>query len=377
MGKPGIRLQLLIGGPTIPKPAPLEVMDSLIDLEVTTQDRELDGFQMTFSIGRKKKPSNEYSLLQGEILNPSNRLIIEIIIGVKQYVLIDGIITHHQVLPSNQPGASRLIVTGEDISLKLNLEEKNATYPNQSDSAIVTKLLRAYARYGLQPKVKTPTYTPSIKEIITTQQDTDLIFIEHLAKRNNFVFYIQPTTTPGKTTAYWGEEEQQLESTQPALTMNMGPYTNVDLPINFTFNALEPTKPEVTIIEESSRRAIPIPVPISQNPKQAKNPTNVLRKTIQRDTAKLNRTYARLVAESVSGESTEDAVTATGELDTIRYGHVLQVRRLVGVRGVGEAYDGNYYVKKVTHRIKQGEYKQSFTLIREGRGTTTVKVEKV
>ena len=278
-------------------------------------------------------------------------------------------------MPSNQPGASRLIVTGEDISLKLNLEEKNAIYPNQSDSAIVTKLLRAYASYGLQPKVTTTRYTPPIREIITTQQDTDLIFIEHLAKRNSFVFYIKPTTA-GKTIAYWGEEERQLEPTQPALTMNMGPYTNVDMPINFTFNALEPTEPQVTIIEESSRRAIPIPVPRSQNPKQAKNPTQVLRKTIQRDTAKLNRTYARLVAKSVSGESTEDAVTATGELDTIRYGHVLQVRRLVGVRGVGRAYDGNYYVKKVTHRIKEGEYKQSFILIREGRGTT-VKVEKV
>ncbi len=375
MAKPGIRLQLLIG-PTLPTPAPLEVMDSLIDLEVTTQDRELDGFQMTFSIGRKKNLSNEYSLLQEGILTPPNRVVITVLIGVRNHVLIDGIITNYQLLPSNLPGASRLIVTGEDISLKLNLEDKNDTYPNQSDSAIVTKLLSAYARYGLQPKVKTTTYTPPISEIITTQHETDLTFIERLAERNNFVFYIQPTKTPGKTIAYWGEEEEQLESTQPALTMNMGPYTNVDMPMNFTFNALEPTNPQVTIVNESSRQAIPILVPRSQNPKQAEKLTKVLRTTIQRDTAKLNRTYAEQVAKSVSGKSTEDAVTATGELDTIRYGHVLQVRRLVGVRGVGNTYDGNYYVKKVTHRIKEGEYKQSFTLIREGRGSTT-NVEKV
>jgi hypothetical protein len=48
---------------------------------------------------------------------------------------------------------------------------------------------------------------------------------------------------------------------------------------------------------------------------------------------------------------------------------------LVGVRGVGNTYDGNYYVKQVTHRIKRGEYKQSFTLIREGQGTTTQRVK--
>ena len=43
----------------------------------------------------------------------------------------------------------------------------------------------------------------------------------------------------------------------------------------------------------------------------------------------------------------------------LRYGRVLQARRLVGVRGAGMAFDGLYYVQSVTHTIKRGEYKQS------------------
>ena len=39
---------------------------------------------------------------------------------------------------------------------------------------------------------------------------------------------------------------------------------------------------------------------------------------------------------------------------------------LVGVRGAGLAYDGLYYVNSVTHKIKRGEYKQSFSLSRDG-----------
>ena len=39
---------------------------------------------------------------------------------------------------------------------------------------------------------------------------------------------------------------------------------------------------------------------------------------------------------------------------------------LVGVRGAGRTYDGMYYVESVTHNIKRGEYKQSFTLSRDG-----------
>jgi hypothetical protein len=67
----------------------------------------------------------------------------------------------------------------------------------------------------------------------------------------------------------------------------------------------------------------------------------------------------------------DDVVKITGELDTLRYGDILQLRGIVGLRGVGYTYDGLYYVKSVTHSIRKGEYKQSFTITREGLGTTT------
>ena len=47
-----------------------------------------------------------------------------------------------------------------------------------------------------------------------------------------------------------------------------------------------------------------------------------------------------------------EAVTGKGELDVLRYGSVLKARQLVGVRGAGPAFDGLYYVKSVTHKIK-------------------------
>ena len=50
----------------------------------------------------------------------------------------------------------------------------------------------------------------------------------------------------------------------------------------------------------------------------------------------------------------------------LRYGRLLQARSLVGVRGVGLAFDGLYFVKSVTTTMKRGEIKQSFTLTRNG-----------
>ena len=57
-----------------------------------------------------------------------------------------------------------------------------------------------------------------------------------------------------------------------------------------------------------------------------------------------------------------------------RYGTVLNARGLVGVRGAGPAFDGLYYVKRVSHKIKRGEYKQDFTLTRNGLVSTVPSV---
>jgi len=39
---------------------------------------------------------------------------------------------------------------------------------------------------------------------------------------------------------------------------------------------------------------------------------------------------------------------------------------LVGVRGVGPAFDGLHYVTKVKHKITRSSYQQDFSLSRNG-----------
>ena len=59
-----------------------------------------------------------------------------------------------------------------------------------------------------------------------------------------------------------------------------------------------------------------------------------------------------------------EAVSCDGSLDVTRYGGVLQARRPVGVRGAGPAFDGLYYVKSVTSKLKKGAITQDFLLTR-------------
>ena len=123
----GIRLVLLIGK-TIPLPASYDVTSALAKVEVTNDSKTADGFQITFSLA---KGILDYSLLLGGTFDAGTRVVIGVILGAIPEVLIDGIITHHQVAPSNDPGMSTLTVTGTDVSIMLDLEEKNQKYENK------------------------------------------------------------------------------------------------------------------------------------------------------------------------------------------------------------------------------------------------------
>ncbi len=61
-----------------------------------------------------------------------------------------------------------------------------------------------------------------------------------------------------------------------------------------------------------------------------------------------------------------DAISGEGALDVATYGQPLKARQMVGVRGAGLAYDGLYYVNRVTHDLKPESYKQTFSLSRDG-----------
>ena len=91
-----------------------------------------------------------------------------------------------------------------------------------------------------------------------------------------------------------------------------------------------------------------------------------------KDTAKLSpmQALSRGLAEA---SHSADAVTGNGSLDVLRYGRILKARQLVGVRGVGPAYNGLYFVKTVTSKLKQGEFKQNFTLTRKRTGLNYTK----
>lgn len=399
----GAHLTLLIG-PTIAVPAPLPLIEALTSVNVTHNDRGRSGFQLTFQIGRSGPLDLiDYALVMNPLLQPFSRVVIMVTFNVVPQVLMDGVITNVQFVPSNEPGASTLTVTGEDISVMMDLHQKNFPWPALTPDNVVRAIVAQYAQYAIVPIAMPPVFgnPPLPIEQVPVQTMTDFEYILFLAGRQSFVFYIEPGPLPNMSIAYWGPPKR-TGIPQKALSFNVGPDTNVTS-FSATYDALAPMMIIGSIQDSRTNVSLPIiTLPISSRPPLALLPAIFTQRDMRinlppvtREQAeevesapakdshgRMNSAEARTVhgleyaeafarSQAMVEASIENVVTVTGELDALQYGDILKARGLVGVRGVGFSYSGNYYVQSVSHSISKGEYKQRFTLTREGLGTLT------
>lgn len=370
----GIHLSLMIG-PAVPVPAPKSVVDALLSVQVTS-GKDKSGFQLSFAMS--KNSVLQTTMLPAGYFDPiTTRVILIVTLGGFPNVIMDGIVTRQEMTPSSEPGQSTLTITGEDLSVLMDLVELKRPFPAMDDTLQVLAVLAPYAALGVMPIV-----LPSLfldfsppTEKIESQTTTDLRHIQKLAERNGYVFYVEPGPLPGQSIAYFGPDIR-IPVPQPALSVNMDAHTNVES-LSFSLDGMAKEVLVVTVMDPITGK-IPIPIPIPNisvfQPPLGARPTFPAKIRFSDEWAdlKVPSLLKRVVGRLLKGAA--NAITASGSLDVLRYGRVLRSRMLVGVRGAGLAYDGLYYVDSVTHSIKRGEYKQSFQLSRDGLISNTPRV---
>jgi hypothetical protein len=362
----------LLVGPMEPLPAPKPLVDALVSVEVTESATGRSGFQLTFTLS-DKGILETFFLIAGSSPLPVLRVVLLVTFPGIPQVLIDGVVLHTEVQPDAMSGSSKLVVTGKDLAAMMDLIDfSGLPYPGMSPDIRVLTILAKYAVFGVVPEV-IPVPAPDIPIPmlqIPTQKKTDLQYIEALAQEVGYVFYMVPGPLPGMSQAYWGPQIR-LGLPQTALNVNLDTWTNVES-LNFRYEPQNSVLPIVFIQEPISKMTIPIPIP----PVTPFNPplgafVPVPQKIEQlTETAKLNPAQA-LMKGFARSVATADVMTGEGTLDVMRYGQPLRARSLVGVRGAGLPWDGMHYVDSATHRIKPGEYKQSFVLKRNALVTNT------
>jgi hypothetical protein len=366
-----VQLTLLIG-PVFPITPPRPVMDALAEVEVTINDVGTSGFQLTFSIDKQSPLQILFLLTGGSPLLFMRVVLVATVNGVAN-VLIDGVITNNHIAPGDKGSNSTLTLTGEDLTALMNQSNWSGfPFPACPAEARVALLLAKYAVLGVMPLI-----VPSIMideplpvDQIPSQQGTDLGYIRALADRVGYVFYLDAGPLPGMSKAYWGPQVK-VGPVQPALSADMDAYTNVES-LHFNFDQQQNKIPTLFFYNQETGVTFPVPLPpiTPLDPPLGAIlplPSNILGDLVpvRNDLAKRSIPQAVMIGLAAAAQFAE-AATGEGSLDVTRYGGILNARQLVGVRGAGPAFDGLWYVKSVTHRIKRGEYKQDFKLSRNG-----------
>ena len=196
----GINLTLMIG-PAVPIAVSKDVLDALTSIEVTSNTEGPSVFQLKFTMN-KTSPLLTLFLLGGGASIPLVRVVIYVTIGGSTEVLIDGVMTDHQMSPGGAGQSPTLNITGEDLTRVMDyIDFTGLPFPAMPPEARVLLILAKYAVFGVIPLI-----IPSIMldvpipiDRIPVQQGKDLAYVRKLADDVGYVFYVTPGPTPGTT----------------------------------------------------------------------------------------------------------------------------------------------------------------------------------
>lgn len=350
-------------------PAPRVVVEALTEANVHTGTTGPSGFDLKFAVSTDS-PLVTTMLPQG-FFDPATRVVITANLRGDTHVLMDGVITHQEMAPSNEAGKSILSIKGDDLTRLMDIVDLTGfPYPAMPAELRIALMIAKYsAIYNILPLIM-PSVMLDVSnplEETPTQHGTDLTYIKYLADLVGYTFYLQPGPNAGNSIAYWGpllRAPIDFLPKPPPIYVDWDSRSNVES-LQFSFDGFAATQWVVFLQEPNTHFPIPIPVPninpISP-PLATKMPAPLkIKRMTGLDRYSVLQATAIALATAAAGAN---VVAGSGSLNVVRYGTILAARTIIEVRGAGITFDGQYFVESVTHSIKPGSYTQNFALSR-------------
>jgi hypothetical protein len=353
-------------------PLPAPFVQALKQIEVETAVDQASVLRLHFELSRNSW--GDLDVVAFDLFRPLVPLTIRVSAGLGlPQVLINAYVRDARLEASNTPGASRLEVVALDAlgSIMAHIQQP-FTWPNSPDSVVAAAI---FGRYAIVPTVfPTPPMRTNL-DTTTNQRDYDATYLFQLARRNNYELYIQPDPLVGRD---FGHFHPPLTNVPPqgVLSIDFGTQTNLNS-FQVSNDMLAPTA--VTAVSSDPRTRAPIPAiaMASVEPPMGLEPAlnRILPPPIERPAGTDAASPAEMQAQALARASRSSrAISATGEIDGLKYNRPLVVGLPVLVRGPGRQHSGLYYVKSVTHRITRDDYTQSFSAWRNAVGLTGLEV---
>ncbi len=291
------------------------------------------------------------------LTEPRTALVVQVSHGEASY-RFEGLSAEAQ-WHLDAEGDSQLTVKAVDRSLELDLEERIAAWPGNSESSIAQAI---FAEHGLSAEVEETPAGPDPDVHIVLQRGSDLAFLRSLAAKWGYDVYLEAAES-GVT--------GHFHTTDP-LAEPQG-----EIPLGF---AGGPGAVAVTARLVNGRRVQATRVPVlSDTPQQGESDgadqalgarTLAGISTLLLSPDDLDGEIDPSVAARALAREAAFSVRLAAEIDTSVVGLLVRARRPVLVTGLGSSLSGGYLVESVRHEISQERHRQHLSLVRNALGVT-------
>jgi phage protein D len=336
-----------------------DLVPDLVSLDVSEDVDQADVFALRLSVVAGARGAWRH--IDDEELRPWRRITVEAGYPGAVETLVDGFATHSEVMLAGDR-EPYLELSGMDATAAMDLEEKQAAWPDKADHEIAREIFQGY---GLDPDVEDTKVTHRVAVSTILQTESDIRFLRRLAARNAFECTVRAGTGVFRA-------PNLTDPPQKALVLAAGGEANLaDLTLRVDgtpAGVAEIRRVDPIEKREDSRQ-------LASTPRRRMGATDLpaLRGRLPAGRTLLRRQVSASTAEMESRlraayEGADRFVTASGEVDSRAYRAVLRAGRLVTVRGAGRTYNGLYYVTRVHHSFRVEGYTQRFTAYRNGIG---------
>jgi len=328
-----------------------KVYQHIISIEVVEDVASASTLGLRLGVTRCHS-DNSWSVLDDAHITLWMKVTLEAGFDGETEEIFSGFVTHLKPNFDSDPAKCTLDVQAIDRSIILDREYKMRPWVNKKDSDIAQEILVTENGLGATITATQVEYDETVTTI--TQRNTDMKFLQRLARRNGFEVYISGET------AYFGPPNYDSE-VQPTLSVHFGAETTMTS-FDLDVNALQATRVQTASTGRSDRTDNSADVESSDvEPRGATTASDMTSGEVPEATIFLG-------SGAVSGQQELETraraiydqqqwfITGNGDVDGNFYGHVIRPHKMITIRGISENYSGEYYVTHVTHQFKTSGY---------------------
>jgi hypothetical protein len=304
----------------------------------------------------------DFPLLGSDSVGPDSILSVIAEVGDTQACLVKGPVFGQSIKLVHGGEGSSLLVQGADTRIKMDRESKAKVFTEGADSDAVNTVL---SDYGFTSDVADTQGRYSEDTHSLVQRETDLEFVNRLARQNGFLFWVT-TDTDGHETAHF---KQPVLDGDPAAQLLINQEQGSTLKeLNIDWNIQTAASTTVKQIDLS----IGDELDGSESSSTLKSLGSTALADILTDPA---IRHIAAPSDDVGGllgysdglllDSTF-FITARCETTTTAAQQILRSHTLIEIQGAGTRHSGLYFCVAARHKISETEHLMDLTLNRNG-----------